>query len=245
MTAVELFLDVMRHTADDAADPGIFARLAQACTYSLSVDGVAISARTTPQQLQLMTATSERASRLEDLQVMLGEGPSIEAFRSDGLVLVADLSSVERWRWPAFEAGLHDGDCGGLFALPLHLGAIRLGVLCLYRDAPGLLVDGDLAGALNVCDAVTRTLLMTGEHAVGDGSGISILGGSENSNEVNQATGMVIAQLGVTAEEAYVRLRSYAFSLGRPLGEVAADFVHGQLRLEGPDTSGRSGISST
>ena len=43
--------------------------------------------------------------------------------------------------------------------------------------------------------------------------------------EIDQATGMLTVQLGVGIEEAFVRLRAYAYAQGRRLADVAADVV--------------------
>jgi AmiR/NasT family two-component response regulator len=47
--------------------------------------------------------------------------------------------------------------------------------------------------------------------------------------EVHQATGMVLVQLEVSAQEAFVRLRAHAFATRRPLGDVARDVVARRL----------------
>ena len=47
--------------------------------------------------------------------------------------------------------------------------------------------------------------------------------------EVHQATGMILAQLGIPAQDAFVRLRAYAFAHRRPLGDVARDVVARRL----------------
>jgi hypothetical protein len=47
--------------------------------------------------------------------------------------------------------------------------------------------------------------------------------------EIDQATGMLTAQLGVGTEEAFVRLRAYAYARGRRLAAVAADVVAHRL----------------
>ena len=48
---------------------------------------------------------------------------------------------------------------------------------------------------------------------------------------VHQAVGMVIAQLGVTSDEALARLREHAARLDRPLLEVAESVISRRLRL--------------
>jgi hypothetical protein len=50
-------------------------------------------------------------------------------------------------------------------------------------------------------------------------------------SQIHQASGMVMVQLGVSIEEALVRLRAYAFARGRPLGEIAGQIVERRLRL--------------
>jgi hypothetical protein len=48
---------------------------------------------------------------------------------------------------------------------------------------------------------------------------------------------MISVQLGVTMEEALLRLRAHAYSTERPLGEIAADVVGRRLRFD-DDVSG-------
>ena len=52
------------------------------------------------------------------------------------------------------------------------------------------------------------------------------------TREVHQATGMIIAQLGVDAREAYVRLQAYAFANNRLLDDVAHQVVGRLLRFD-------------
>jgi AmiR/NasT family two-component response regulator len=50
--------------------------------------------------------------------------------------------------------------------------------------------------------------------------------------EVSQATGMVMAQLGIDAAEALVRLRAHAYATDRSAVDVARDILDRRLRLE-------------
>jgi AmiR/NasT family two-component response regulator len=63
--------------------------------------------------------------------------------------------------------------------------------------------------------------------------------------EVYQAAGMLIAQLGVSASEALVRLRGYAFSHDMTASEVAFQILDRKLRLTtdgttSPEDDGRT-----
>jgi hypothetical protein len=53
--------------------------------------------------------------------------------------------------------------------------------------------------------------------------------------QVHQATGMVMAQVGVTIEQAYLLLRARAFADDRPLAELATDVVARRVRFSAED----------
>jgi hypothetical protein len=50
--------------------------------------------------------------------------------------------------------------------------------------------------------------------------------------EVSQATGALVAQLGVEPAEALVRLRAHAYATGRSSTDVARDILERRLTLE-------------
>ncbi len=49
---------------------------------------------------------------------------------------------------------------------------------------------------------------------------------------VHHASGMTAVQLGISVDEAMLRLRAFAFAADRALVDVARDVVNRQLRLE-------------
>ena len=108
-----------------------------------------------------MHATGRRAAELEELQFTLGEGPCADAFRSGSPVLVADLGAAG-WpeRWPGFTVTGVMAGAAAVFAFPLVMGAIRVGVLGLYRKTAGSLSPGALADVLVCVDAALLLLLI-------------------------------------------------------------------------------------
>jgi hypothetical protein len=56
--------------------------------------------------------------------------------------------------------------------------------------------------------------------------------GTLSRAEVSQATGMLMAQLGIEAAEALVRLRAHAHATGRTATAVARDILDHRLRLQ-------------
>ncbi len=188
----------------------------------------------------LMCVTDEVSEQLAELQITLGEGPCLDVLASGSPVLIADLDHVyAARRWPGFTPQARQASAAAIFALPLQLGAIQVGSLGLYRDKPGELGTAQLGDALILADAATVVLLES-EHL--DGAATVPGGGpggqppdlARHRAEVDQATGMVSAQLGVPIAEAFVRLRAYAYAQDRRLSEVAGDIVARRLRLS-PD----------
>ena len=184
----------------------------------------------------VLAATDERARQLEELQFALGEGPCVEASSGDRPVLEPDLVGSGSPRWPRFGAAVLAVGIRAVFAFPLRVGAIRVGVLDLYRDTPGLLNALDLAEALAFANAATAVVLHLQDHAGHDGEGPALIGAIDNRAEVHQATGMVAIQLGVTLAEALLRLRAHAYATRRTMSAIAADVVNRRVWFDDDET---------
>lgn len=213
---------------------------AQACTVAVAVAGVDggwLSVMSDPARRALVHATDRRAAELDELQFTLGEGPCADAFGSGNPVLVADLEAPGRraW-WPGFAVAGVAAGVAAVFAFPLVQGAIRVGVLGLYRETPGSLSPGALADVLACADAALLLLLNSRAGVDGNEGGLAQDGWSDDHARVYQATGMVSAQRGMGLEEALAVLRGYAFSHDLTLDEVAAAVVSRQLRLDRDET---------
>ncbi|WIM99348.1 GAF and ANTAR domain-containing protein [Actinoplanes oblitus] len=209
-------------------------RLCDACVAGLpGVGGAGMAVMTTLPAQQIRYTSDAVSARVEDLQVVLGEGPCKEAFAARRPVLVEDLDD-QLWtsRWPVFAPAAISAGARALFALPLRVGAICLGVIDLYRPGPGRLTGDDLAEALAFADAATELLLaeqMPGGQVPGSA------GLYAHRAVVHQATGMISAQLQVPIPAAFLRLRAQAYVTERGLDEVAADVVARRLRFTEAD----------
>jgi len=184
----------------------------------------------------VMWVTDPVSEQLAELQLTLGEGPCHDVLASAAPVLAGDLGDAEfARRWPAFTPAACQLGAGALFAFPLIVGAIRAGVLGLYRGAPGPLPGREFGDLLILADAATVMLLGSEHGDAGDGDGAGLDGQAPDlalhRAEIDQATGMLTVQLGVPVAEAFVRLRAYAYSQDRRLADVAADIVARRLRL--------------
>jgi hypothetical protein len=211
-----------------------------AAVEALPVSGARVVTQSAAGASHVMGVTDEVSEQLAELQLTLGEGPEDDAFTSGSPVLVSDLDDGDAARrWPGFTPQARELKAAAIFALPLRIGAIRVGSLGLYRDTPGPLSTLEFGDALILAETATIVLLEI-QHPDGQAAAAGTGPGGQPPDlalhraEIDQATGMVSEQLGVAVAEAFVRLRAYAYAQDRRLSDVARDIVARRLRLS-PD----------
>lgn len=235
--------------AEQAARRGARVGVVDVCAAAvaaLPVGGAGLSAMSGPAASHPLCSTDDVSEQLEELQLTLGEGPCVDAFAQGSAVLTPDLFAAEvQDRWAVFADAALETGARAVFAFPLRTGAVSAGVLDLYSQVPRRLGTDELADALVFADTATLVLLdsrLDGEADLARGGPVD--GRFEDLGayraEIDQATGMLTGQLGVTAEEAFVRLRAYAYARRRRLAAVAADVVAHRLTFPPGADPGRS-----
>ncbi len=224
--------------AAEAASRGGQVSAADACTAVVAaaeVTGAWLSAARAMEAGHLIWVTDDVSEQLAELQLTLGEGPSLDVAASGGPVLASDLADREYGRrWPAFAPAALQVGATAIFAFPLRIGAIRAGTLGLYRKQPGSLSTIQLGDALTFADTATLLMLDGQDRAAGDpgaGPGGQPSGLVLHRAEIDQATGMLTEQLDTGIADAFVRLRAYAYAHDLRLIDVARDIVAHRLRL--------------
>jgi len=196
--------------------------------------------RTTGAGIMLMSGDSPQGSAcssndtsalIERLQFDLGEGPCVDAYRTDRVVLEPDLAAPATPRWLAFSEPALTAGVRAVFGFPLRAGTARIGALNLYSDEPGLLTEDQHADALAMSDIAAQTLLAMQAAAPPGRLAPALEAGGNFPFVVHQASGMVAAQLGVTVGQALLRLRTHAFGNDQPLLDVAHAVVARELRF--------------
>ena len=206
-----------------------------AAARNLGVDGASVIAMSGQGSREPLFASDDLSAALEELQFTTGDGPGMDEFRLGSPVLIADLDSAAT-RWPGFVPEAVAAGARAMFALPLQAGAIRIGVLSLYRAAPGPLSAGELADLLVFADVALQLLLDASTGINGSPAYWPALHGlSERQAVVHQATGMISVQLGVSLEDALARLRAHAFTTSTAIGDIAGDVVSRRLRFDPSD----------
>lgn len=170
------------------------------------------------------------AQAAHDLEIALGEGPTMAAMTESAPVSVADCAMAERW--PLFGPAVGELGVRSVHAVPFRRAAVCLGTLCVYSQEPEV---GDIVTAATgqIAEAVTHTVLLGGPGPdSGDGfpSG-ELFCAADYQPDVHQAAGVVAAQCDCAIGDAEDLLRARAFAEGRPLAALAAAVLRGEADL--------------
>jgi transcriptional regulator with GAF, ATPase, and Fis domain len=208
--------------------------LCEACVLLFDIDAAAISLVFDGASSGTLGSNGASARMYDELQFTVGEGPCLDSVTHQIPMLVVDLA--EEPRWPAYGPALLAHNIRSVHALPIVVAAEFIGALDLFRAQPGQLEGDDLAGAIIAAElaaiAVLDLLDADLQAAVSDPKSNAWAELNALSRaEVSQATGMLVAQLGVEPAEALVRLRAYAYATGRCATEVARDIIERRLKL--------------
>ena len=197
----------------------------------LPITGASVCVRMGDLEQSTISVSDSIAAEIDELQYALGEGPHWDALRSGEPVSAPNLRSSDE-RWPVLSGALAKLDLGALFAFPLRMGAVTVGVADLYRSKPGALGEHDIATAKSLArETAPRALQLATVSAKAEAPVRPGLA-AELRREVHQATGMILVQLNVDATEAFLRLKAYSFSSGNSIQDVAKDVVQRRLNFQ-------------
>ncbi|MBY6537888.1 GAF and ANTAR domain-containing protein [Rhodococcus sp. BP-349] len=207
------------------------ALLAEMAVDAAGVDGAAVAVIAgAPLVRELIHSTDPAATRIDELQFTIGEGPCLEAFRTREPHLVPDLlDPTASARWPAFaSAVLEELEVRSVFAFPLAAGESTIGSLELYRTAPGELTVVQHTTAATIAAMIGPALVaeVAATSPADEEAGLEHAAAEEFSRaEVHTAIGMLAARLRIPIDDAAVRLRGHAYAESQPISSVARDLM--------------------
>jgi GAF domain-containing protein len=219
-------------TSGSTTGPGP-ARLCEVCAEVSLMTGAGIMLMTGDTQQGSVCSSNEVSALIEELQFTLGEGPCVDAHRDDRPVVEADLANPDLPRWLGFAPPAVAAGARAVFGFPMRVGGVRLGALNLYRDRPGPMSDDQYADSLVLAGVAAQAVVALQANASPGALSTALEEGANFRFVVQQASGMVAVQLGVSVGEALARLRAYAFGNDILLTEVAEAIVARKLRFDG------------
>jgi hypothetical protein len=184
---------------------------------------------------ETVCATDPHTARLDEIQLDFGEGPCWESMGTHRPVLEPDLQRSNNTSWPLARQALHETGLGAVFAFPLVVAGINIGAVDLYAAAATAITDqqqreGTLLAAI-LARQVLRRAVVVAEQSQQDGTAWDT---EFSRREIHQASGMILAQMGVSPDDALLVLRGHAFATGRSVREIAGDVVAGNLDFTAP-----------
>jgi hypothetical protein len=223
-----LVSSLTRELARMAPEEPFALRLCRAFTTVASADGGAISLGFMTSERTVLCVTDDLVSLLEDVQDTLREGPSLDALRTARPV-VSSSWDEQMSRWPALMRSAPPAVASTLlYAFPMLPERTLVGVVSLHVRRPHPLarpVD-DLAFLADVVGAA-----IVGGSPEGDGDQVLW----SERDKISQATGMIVAQLGLSPMDALAVLRAHAFAHEASVAEVSRTVLARELIFAHPD----------
>ena len=181
----------------------------------------------------LVAASDEWARRVHELQVTLGEGPTVEAAR--GRTSIVYGTELAR-RWPRFGEVVGGMGVQAAAGIPLDWGP---------HHAPGSLTAvgppmpdqrGDLRGLQEVAGALDQGILRSPHVAPGPDPelpGLEMFEQADYQPALHQAAGALHVRLGCNVDDALALIRAHAYAEDRSVAEVAHDVLARRLWTAG------------
>ncbi len=206
-------------------------RLCEVASTVIGVEGAGVMLMSGHVPQGSLCTTNTVSNLMEQWQYTLGEGPCVDAYTLDQVVVEPDLEKPTTPRWLAFTPRALEMGVRAVFGFPLHEKTVRLGALNLYQDRPGALDAEQFANALVLAEIIAHWV-MDAQAAAPDGSIADQLDSDSDFHYVVQnAAGMVSVQLGVSVTESLLRIRASAFRENRLVKDIAEDIVSRRLRF--------------
>lgn len=194
----------------------------------LPVTGATVATVGSVMGSETLSATGEVARRLDERQFDLGEGPCWDAVNQAAPIAEVDFAANGPARWPLLWAALRAETIGSIYAFPMTVGTVQIGAVDLYSHDPSSLSEMHQRQAQAMAEVI-------GQHVV---RGALATEADEKApvdtpfsrRIVHQATGLVLAQVDVDAEDAMLLIQTRAHASGTSMMDVAEQLIAGRLR---------------
>ena len=173
--------------------------------------------------LRYVAASDGHGRELERVQEETGTGPCVAALVDDAVVATDDVTADPRW--PELHAPLRATLVRAVLGVPIRVGGVAVGALDAYCDDargwPRAEIDGMTAYA-----RLVEQLLLTALRAERHERTVAQLEHAlQHRIAIERAVGVLMAREGLTAVEAFERLRSAARDSRRRVADLAAEIL--------------------
>lgn len=226
-----LMTDVLRRFAGtlvhDYALEDVLTRLSPDICKVLDVHGAGVMVEDDDGQLRMLSTSDPLLSHLEELQIRLGEGPCLSAYRTGHPVHAHDLDHDPRF--PAFGPRAVAVGMRAVYSYPMKWDGSNLGALNFYRTSPEPLDDDARAAAATLADIASAYVLHARSDERAKVLNTQLQTALDSRVPIEQAKGYVAGRLDIPIDDAFGLLRGYARSHNRTLHGVVEDVLKQRL----------------
>lgn len=178
-----------------------------------------------------MAGSDERVIRLEGIETLLDDGPGLHAVRSGLPVIVNNAVDA---RWPGYGLKLAEQGFAGLVAVPLELGARATAVLVFFAADSGVLREPIVLEAMGLADEGRRALSTAVRVAEAELKSENLAAALEHRTAIDLARGILMAQDGCSAQEAFDMLCKASNNRNQKLHALAVEIISRFAPAPGP-----------
>ena len=181
-----------------------------------------------------VTAAGDFVRRIDEIQYSLNEGPCLQAYESQDLVLTEDLEDEQRW--PRFTAAALQHGLRGLVAAPLTVRGSRLVALNVYALRARVFDESTVETAALFAEQASIVLANAEAFTRAQATAISLEQALTSRSVIDMAKGIVMAREACGPAEAFDVLRQMSQTQHRKLREIARELID-QVQREAVDTA--------
>lgn len=201
----------------------VLAELVHDCATLLPADAAALLVTNGRGSLELLSATSHRASELEIYQAQHRSGPCVDALRHGDQVVAVGADDIVT-RWPDVGTVIVESGFQAVHALPMVWHGRVLGGLNVFSEEPVPLDGAALQLAQNFADVASLALAQPGM-LEDDELDERISAALEGRVVIEQAKGVLAQTLGADMAVAYDELLRRTLDAGSTLSVTAREVI--------------------
>lgn len=222
-------VDFARGLGDHDSIEAVLQNLSDRCVELLPADGVGVLLLE-DSDLTVSTSNSEVGALVEELEVVVGDGPCVEAVRTGRRILVPDLEA-QADHYPEFVPKALDAGARAIHALPLTGRGELVGALDIINCEVTSLSPSQLGTAQMLADVAVSYIYAVRLHERSSRLAEQLQSALDSRVVIEQAKGVLAERHGDDMQAAFERLRRHARGNNLTVRSVAQQTVDGTLRL--------------
>jgi GAF domain-containing protein len=166
----------------------------------------------------------EMALAADELQYERGYGPCMDAGRGNVVLRVDDMATESRW--PDYQVRVLEVGVRSSLSVPLPYQGTSIGALNVYSTQVRAFASEDaISAGIEVAEAVAVAIANADAHAHVVDQAHNMRRAMESRAVIEQAKGVLMAQRGVDAQQAFDMLRDASQRYNRKLRDIASGIV--------------------